>query len=171
MRSIWGMAFFGMATLALPSVASAKDADPCKPDLICASNPQTIVAALQAEGYKAKLDVDSGGDPDIVSAASGYNFDIFFYGCVEHKQCDSLQFQIVFAKDPGNTLALVNKWNLGHRFGQMALKDSGQIVMNYDLSTIGGLNKTNFADALDWWTTILGDANQFFAKELPPAKS
>jgi len=167
MRLIWTAA---IALLWLPTAANAKDAETCKPDLICASNPQTIVAALQAEGFKAKLDVDSLGDPDIVSATSGYNYDVYFYGCVDHKQCDALQFQVLFAKDAGNTLALVNKWNVSHRFAQMGLKDDGRITLNYDLSTVGGVNRTNFTDVLDWWTSVLGDASQFFAKELQPAK-
>ncbi len=61
--------------------AHAKDTDACGTNMICASDPQTVVDALQREGYRAKLNTDSIGDPMISSAATGYNFDIFFYGC------------------------------------------------------------------------------------------
>lgn len=159
-----------LATMAVPISAEAKDPAVCKAGLVCASDPQTVINALQAQGYKAKLDVDDQGDPDVVSAASGYNFDVLFYGCVEHKQCDSLQFRVTFTKDPSNTLKLVNTWNLDKRFGQMSLRNDGSIALNQDITTVGGLTKENFDDAIDWWNSVLGALPKFFDENLPPVK-
>ena len=146
--------------------AQAKDTDACGTDMVCASDPQTVVDALQREGYRAKLDKDNSGDPMISSAATGYNFDIFFYGCEEKKQCDSLQFSVTFDSDKTDTPKLANEWNVGNRFGKAAINDKNQFQLRYDVATIGGLNKTNFKDSLDWWSAVLGDLKVFFQNKI-----
>jgi Putative bacterial sensory transduction regulator len=150
--------------------ALATDTKPCDKDLICASNPTTVVAALQDAGYKAKLDKDSEGDPKVSSSAAGYDFDIYFYGCKANKLCDSLQFRISFEKDGANTPELANKWNSGKRFSQAFISDRGAFVADYDVTTAGGLTKPNFADVIDWWSVTLGNLKTFF-QENPPPKS
>ncbi|MFM9978960.1 MAG: YbjN domain-containing protein [Sphingomonadaceae bacterium] len=148
--------------------AMAADTDPCGKDLVCASDPQTVLKALQTAGYRAKLDKDGSGDPMISSSASGYNFDIYFYGCKANTSCDSMQFQISFEKDAANTLALANKWNASKRFSQAYISDKGSFVMNYDVTTVGGINAANFADVIDWWQVMLGNLRTFFADNPPP---
>lgn len=148
--------------------ASAQDRDPCGANMVCASDPQTVVAALHKAGYQAKLSADNVGDPMIESKAN-YRFDVYFYGCEQKKNCDSLRFEVIFMKEPENTAALANKWNAGKRFLYMAVKDDGRLTVAYDLATIGGVNQRNFADVLDWWGAMLEDLNEFFEKELPPA--
>jgi Putative bacterial sensory transduction regulator len=150
--------------------AMAADTEPCGSGLICASNPATVVAALQETGYKAKLDKDSEGDPKISSSASGYDFDIYFYGCKNNRQCDSLQLRVSFEKDAANTFELANKWNAGKRFSQSYISDKGSFVTDYDVTTAGGLTKANFADIIDWWSVTLGNLKTFF-QENPPPKS
>ena len=113
---------------ALMMMAGAADAatptTDCAANMVCASRPQSVVDALQAAGYKAALTKSkSTGNPMIESAASGYNFTIYFYGCEEMKDCNSLQFGINFADDGGNTIELANKWNQSKRFIQMSLAD------------------------------------------------
>jgi Putative bacterial sensory transduction regulator len=148
--------------------AMAADTEPCAAGLVCASKPETVVSAMQDAGYKAKLTKDDGGDPMITSSSAGYDFDIFFYGCVENKQCASLQFKISFVKDPANTPALANKWNNKRRFSQAYVNDKGLFVTSYDVTTIGGLTKANFTDLIDWWSVILGNLKTFFDENLPP---
>lgn len=104
------------AFIAVPALAV--DKEPCGAGLICASKPDTVVSALQDAGYKGKMTKDDSGDPMVSSSASGYDFDVYFYGCKENKQCDSLQMRVSFAKDRANTTELANKWNKGKRFSQ-----------------------------------------------------
>jgi hypothetical protein len=40
--------------------------------------------------------------------------------------------------------------------------DSRILSVNYDLSTIGGLNQKNFADVVEWWASMLGQLHKFF---------
>lgn len=160
--------FLGAAALLATAPALASDTAPCEKGLICASDPATVVLALQETGYKAKLDKDSGGDPMVSSSASGYDFDIMFYGCKDHKQCDSLQMRVSFAKDGANTFELANKWNSDKRFSQAYVNDKGSFVVDYDVTTAGGLTKANFADVVDWWSVTLGNLKTFFAENPPP---
>lgn len=165
---------FALLGLALGMVvvtpASAIDTEPCGAGLICASNPQTVVNALQEAGYKAKLSKsESTGNPRIESAASGYNFHVYFYECEKGAKCASLQFFISFADDGTNTPDLANKWNAKKRFLQMSVDDDKSLSVSMDITTLGGLNRRNFSDVVDWWSVMLSELNKFF-KEQPPAK-
>lgn len=151
------------------SGARAADTTPCGKNLVCASAPSTIIEAVQKAGYKATLDKDNDGDPMIESAASGYNFSIYFYGCVERNMCDSLRFAVNFKDDGANALELANLWNRDKRFAHMAVNKNKSLNIGYDVTTVGGLNQENFADLLDWWATMLGEASKFF-KEHPARK-
>ena len=48
----------------------------------------------------------------------------------------------------------------------------GTLSITYDVTTVGGLNRENFADVVDWWNTMLGLAGKFFkAHPAPDAAS
>ncbi len=68
-------------------------------------------------------------------------------------------------------MALANKWNLNKRFLQMSVGDDKTLYAAYDVTTVGGLNKANFGDVVDWWATMLGELSKFFKENpAPPAK-
>jgi hypothetical protein len=148
--------------------AAAQDKNACPAGLICASDPATVKAALEKAGLKVTQSTDDGGDP-MLSANNGYDFDVYFYDCVDHKQCDALRFEIIFAKDPTNTNDLANKWNSSKRFIQMSVTPEGKLRAAYDLSTIGGITPANFADVMDWWQTMSNELDKFFKAQTPPA--
>ncbi|ATY31495.1 YbjN domain-containing protein [Sphingomonas psychrotolerans] len=163
----------GLSALGLSVPALAEDARPCGAGLICASNPQTVMAAMEKAGLKPKLSKDGEGDPMIESDESSYHFDVYFYGCEANKNCDSLRFETLFEKAPENTPALADKWNAKKRFLQASVRKDQQFGVAYDVSTMGGLNATNFADVIDWWNSQLSELGSFFKEELnlPDAKA
>jgi hypothetical protein len=154
------------AMLITATSASASDEATCAKGMVCASSPQSIADAVREAGYKAKVDKDGEGDPKISSAANGFTYDIYFYGCDKGKNCDAIQFITSFEKDSANTPALANKWNDVRRFSHASIDKDGSFVLRYDLTTIGGMNAKNFEDALDWWHSGLGQLAAFF-KENP----
>lgn len=179
MRTMIGVAGIMAACLAwapaqAEGVAKAPAAEPaglvCPADHICASAPDTVVKALQDAGYKAELGKSKGtGNPKISSAASGYSYDLFFYGCSDGRNCDSLEFMVSFEKDSVNSAELANLWNKDERFATMSFDpEDGSLTIAYDVSTVGGLNRANFADVIDWWAGRLGRAKTFF--DAHPAK-
>ena len=153
------------AAFAMCGSAQAADRDRCGTGMVCANAPQTVVAALQAAGYKAALDKDKAGDPMIESAASGYNFTIYFYECAENKDCASLQFLASFDPEDSNTAELANRWNRTKRFSQMSVEEDKTLNFRFDVSTMGGLNQKNFADQIDWWAVMLGELSKFFREQ------
>jgi hypothetical protein len=155
------LAGLGVLFAATASPAQAKDDQPCAATMICASDPGTIVTALQKAGYKAQLTKDATGDPEIDSAASGYSFSIYFYDCVEHKQCAAIQFYASFKADPAYTEAFANKWNTDKRFLRARIDAKKELVFDHDISTIGGLNQANFADLLGWMESSLSLVNGY----------
>lgn len=160
---------FALGAALLASPAQAAD---CPASLVCASNPQGVVASLQAQGYKAVLGKsENTGNPKISSAASGYDYTIFFYGCEKGANCTSLGFSITFADDGTNSTDLANEWNSDKRFSAMSFdKSDKSLMLTYDVSTIGGLNQVNFADVVDWWQTMLSQAHTFFNAHPAPTK-
>ncbi|WP_066795714.1 YbjN domain-containing protein [Sphingomonas soli] len=162
--------FFAAVVAILATPAFAQDRDACPAGQVCASAPATVFAALEKAKLKPKLGKDGNGDPLIEVEGAPYHFDVYFYGCEKAKNCDSLRFEVIFEKDADATPLLANKWNSSHRFIQAAVKDDGRFVMAYDVPTIGGINARNFADVLDWWTSMLGEAGDFFGKELGEKK-
>ena len=169
MRRIW---IAGLMQLALWTPLPALAADDCPSSYICASRPEGIVSTLQALGYKAALGKsDASGNPRITSAASGYDFEIFFYGCENGANCNSLGFMATFEKDPLNSTELVNDWNREKRFSVMSYdpKD-GSISISYDLTTVGGISQVNFSDAVGWWDAMLGQARTFFKEHQATVK-
>ena len=165
------MTFSAAAICALlVSSSPALAAGGCPEGLVCASRPAELASALSDIGYKAvlrKSDVD--GDPLIDSAASGYKYIIYFYGCEKSLNCASVQFRVNFAQDGGNSAALANKWNLKKRFSTMSFDPSdGALAISYDVTTTGGLTHANFADVVDWWQTMMGEANKFFKDNQAP---
>ena len=74
-----------------------------------------------------------------------------------------------FDDDGSHSADLANEWNRDKRFTTMSFDpEDKMITLSYDLTTIGGINQVNFADAVDWWQTMLGQARTFF--EAHPSK-
>jgi hypothetical protein len=162
-------ALFALAIGTTPALAADKST--CPTGNVCASKPATVVAALQAAGFKAKLGTDKEGDPTISSAAGGYNFDVYFYGCELHAMCSSLEFTVGFDAEPAYTVALANDWNRDKRFGYAYIDSKGGFWMRYDVTTVGGgMPDANFADVIDWYQDRLSELRAFFIEKLPKKK-
>ncbi|MGH6780707.1 MAG: YbjN domain-containing protein [Sphingomonadaceae bacterium] len=152
--------FLGL-TVAFP--ASAADTEKCATNMVCASNPQSVVDGLQNAGFKAKLDKDSTGDPMVTSAASGYNFTVFFYECEKAASCASVQLNASFEADDQHSAGYANDWNRKKRFIQASVNDKKEVELRYDVTTIGGINQRNFKDVIEWWSSMLGEYSNFVA--------
>lgn len=160
------LAAIAVALVLASGIAQAQDRVACGAGLVCASDPDSVMRAMEKAGLNPKKLADNDGDPMIESEGSVYHFDVYFYGCEQHRNCDSLRLQVAFRKDPENTLELANKWNANKRFLQASVPADGRFVVAYDVATIGGVTEKNFADVLDWWQSMLGELGEFFQKEL-----
>ncbi len=133
-------------------------ADAGAQDLINASDALDVAVAVRELGYKATLEKDTIGDPMITSKASGLNFVILFYGCTEHRNCQSLQFSSSFTLNDGTTASAMNKWNNANRYGRAYMTDDGDAVIRYEFNMTGaGISHDVFKDNFDIWESLLND--------------
>jgi len=124
-------------------------------EAVSATDPQSIVAAMQDAGYKASLDKDSTGDPLINSSSGGSNFSVFFFGCTKNVDCRTIQFFAGYS-DRKPTLSQMNDWNSKKRFARAYISDSGnaRIEMDVDLDD-GGVSTKLFEDNLEFWVAVM----------------
>ncbi|MEC9342586.1 MAG: YbjN domain-containing protein [Pseudomonadota bacterium] len=144
--------FFALliAPVLAPATAGAQE--------IVARDPLTVVNAMQNLGYRAELSTDSQGDPLITSAASGYRFVVFFYGCTDGAECQNLQFNASFDMEGQVDLKLINEWNAKFRFTKAFADDEGDpiIVMDLILGREGAVHD-HFKTILQEWETHVAD--------------
>jgi hypothetical protein len=139
--------------VALFSAASAGGAE----QLVRGQDPQSLVRAMQANGYTAQLTVDSTGDPMIRSAAGGTNFQVLFYNCTDHRECATVQFHVGYDLKTAPSLESINDWNRSQRFGSAHLDKENDPILEMDVDLDdGGLSPLLFIDNLEFWTSALG---------------
>ncbi len=130
--------------------------------VIKASEPKTVVAALQDLGYRAELTRDKEGDPMISSAAAGFKFSIFFYNCDDNTDCRTLRLHCGFHIDGGIKLEQANDWNKGHLFSKVYLDDQNDPRFVTDIRIGEGIPKSVFDTHMQIYDTDLAT----FAKQI-----
>lgn len=144
--------------------AAAQKGDPAR--MVDIAHPEEVVKLLQGEGYKAELKKhEDSGDPYIGSAANGSPFTIEFYDCGTAKGCTSMQFFSWYKKKPWYDAGLANRWNAKKRFLRIVIDKDGDLSTWMDVTTIGKVSYANFADTVDWWSSMTGDLFTFLDEE------
>ena len=115
---------------------------------------KTVAGLIMQAGYRAEIKQSKSGGSYIASAANGSEFSVNFYGCKADTACESLEFQSWYKKQPYFTADLTNEWNAKKRFMKIAVDGDGDLVYYVYLSAIGHTTFKNFADYLDWFTTM-----------------
>jgi hypothetical protein len=131
---------------------------PAQAQMVKAQDPDSLVQALQGAGYTAKLGTDKVGDPMITSGVSGTSFQIFFYNCIDHKACATVQFHSGYDLTNPVSLERINEWNRGQRFGRAYLDKENDPILEMDVDLDdGGLAPLLFIDNIEFWASILGN--------------
>ncbi|HVJ72107.1 MAG TPA: YbjN domain-containing protein [Sphingomicrobium sp.] len=125
------------------------------PDGNVTAEVQSVVSALQRAGYKALVKKDEDGAPFVQSGQGGYEFLVFFYGCEDGVNCDTVQFYAGFDEHKAD-LAKINSWNADNRFGRAYLSEKGsaRIEMDVDLED-GGMSPALFEDNVEYWVAAM----------------
>ncbi|MEP2716795.1 YbjN domain-containing protein [Pseudophaeobacter sp.] len=110
------------------------------------------------EGSDVELLEDNVGDPQLNVIHYGSEFTIFFYGCHDNTNCDSIQFYSGYATDGGVRLKTVNTFNAEKRWVRAYVGDSGSTKLEMDLYMgDGGINADDFAETVGLWSRLMGD--------------
>lgn len=77
--------------------------------IVDATDPDVVLNV--ATGYgSAQMGEDGSGDPQITGRAEGHRYVIYFYGCTDNADCDSLTFWAGWT-DMDVPLERINEWN------------------------------------------------------------
>ena len=156
MMSLCALVLAGAATPAAAADAGQAKNREAPSRLVYAQDPQTLVAALQAGGYEAKLGKDRAGDPMITSKASGTTYQLFFYNCTNNRDCATIQFHSGYDMRTKPTLESMNAWNKGKRFARGFLDAEGDPIVEMDVDLDdGGLSRELFIDNVEFWATLV----------------
>lgn len=129
---------------------------------VSASNPQSVITALQNAGYKAVLEKDRDGDPTIKTSMSGLRVQILFYGCTEHANCRTLQFNSGFDLKEAIPLEKLNEWSKANRWLTVYRDDEGDPITQMDVMVgPGGLPDQTFSDAVAVYEQAIGSFARF----------
>lgn len=113
-----------------------------------------VADLLQDEGYKAKLEKDSQGDPMIRTSMSGVTVSVMFYDC-EKQRCDSLQFVTGLDLEQGTTPAVVNRFNTTYRYGAAYLDDENDPFLRYDFTVDHADHAAHIMSQVGTWEDVL----------------
>lgn len=113
-----------------------------------------LAAILQAEGYKAKLDKDDGGDPLVRTAMGGVNVNVLFYDCTQGR-CGSLQFRVGIDLDKGATAADVGRFNADYRYANAYLDEESDPFLKFDFEVLHTDHAAHVASQLGIWEDVL----------------
>eukprot|EP01035_Chromulina_nebulosa_P028565 gene28565-37736_t len=161
------MRFLAIAFLVLSSAPAAANAEDRLLDL---RQPTVVAAALRDAGYKGEVKTNSKGEPYVLSGANGSEFTIEFYGCTGVKDCGSYQFSSWYKAEPLFTVALANEWNLKKRFLKLAVDADGNLNEYMDFTAVGKTTFANFADIIDWYSTMDSELAKFVSEKRAAAK-
>ena len=151
--------------VAVAAPAGAEDTSPCTDNLVCASKPSSVYSEMRAMERSAKLKKDSDGDPMIEVDGPTYKYVVMFMDCEKNAQCAAITFSARFDLDPVITVVHANRWNANHRVPKAFIDKDGELYLQMEISTVGGLTRANFRDLKAWWDSGLRDYSDYFDKE------
>ena len=140
------------ATAAIAAfLATGALADPIK-----ASDPQSVLGYFKEIGAPATLTEDSVGDPLIEIQYYGTTFAVFFYGCDENENCNSLQLYSAYTAENEISAEALNTWNADQRYGRVYQDSDGRKKLEYDIYTgNAGVSSDDFDEMFDIWTELV----------------
>lgn len=145
-----------VAMTALMFSALAMGSVPAQAQQITAANPGGIVHFLQALGHKVEVSADSSEDPMLTVKTDDHTYRVFFYGCTDGKNCDSIQFYAGWTEADNNTMKAMNDWNKEHRYGRAYIDNDGDPCIEFDIETgAGGISPGLFADEVEVWGLLM----------------
>jgi len=129
----------------VPNLAAAEQ--------VVANDATSIANFFLNEGLKPRVERDSVGDPKIKINYYGTEFVIYYYGCTDGENCDSIQFFSGYRTEGSIRLSAVNEWNVSQRFGYAYISDTGNARIEHDvfLGDIG-MDADDFAKLVNRWT-------------------
>jgi hypothetical protein len=139
--------------LAVPSALSQ--------EMVDATDPAKLGEILKAFGIARQEANSNNGNPQIDGRADGKAYKLFFYGCTEKANCQSVQFWAYW--DVEVAVDRINAWNRDTRYGKVYLDEDKDLVLEYDINLAHGASDRNFEESADIWVRLLGKVDKELA--------
>lgn len=149
------------AALALGLLALSAAA-PARAELINATNPATIKAIVESQGWPATIVSKAGDDPYIESNRNGLKFLVLFMNCEDGKKCKTLQYYMGFSDARDVTLEQLNKWNKEKRSARAYRDDVGDPILEMDVDLdFAGIPRENVGETFNTWASLMDSFREF----------
>jgi len=149
------------AALALATTALFS-ATPAHAELINATNPATIKAIVESQGWPATIVAKEGDDPYIESTRSGLKFLVLFMNCEEGQKCKTLQYYMGFSDAKDVSLERLNQWNKDKRFARAYKDDEGDPVLEMDVDLdFAGIPRENVGETFNTWASLMDSFREY----------
>ncbi|WP_137751958.1 YbjN domain-containing protein [Sphingopyxis sp. L1A2A] len=145
---------FGASTL-LPAA-------PVHAELVNATNPATIEAIVESQGWPATIVAKPGDDPYIESNRNDLKFLVLFMNCTDGKNCKTLQYYMGFNDAKDVSLEKLNQWNKDKRFARAYRDNEGDPVLEMDVDLdFAGIPRENVGETFNTWATLMDSFREF----------
>jgi len=120
---------------------------------LLASNPQSFMDFFFEKGHPAQLSEDGVGDPYIEFRYDGTVMPLWFYGCEDNANCQSVQFYAAYGLEEPIALDRLNEWNgEERRYARAYVIEEGTLRLEMDVFTgADGITTRDFGSLLDIW--------------------
>ena len=153
--------FATCAALALGASALLA-ATPAHAELVNATDPATIEAIVESQGWPATIVAKPGDDPYIESNRNGLKFLVLFMNCEDHKNCKTLQYYMGFSDAKDVSLDRLNQWNRTKRFARAYRDDEGDPVLEMDVDVdFAGIPRENLSETLNTWSSLMDSFREY----------
>ncbi|MGB7411426.1 YbjN domain-containing protein [Sphingopyxis granuli] len=139
---------------------------PAHAELVNASNPATIKAIVESQGWPATLVSKPGDDPYIESNRNGLKFLVLFMNCTEGRNCKTLQYYMGFSDAKQVPLEKFNQWNKEKRFARAYRDDEGDPVLEMDVDVdFNGIPRENIGETFNTWSSLMDTFREFIFED------
>lgn len=157
--------FLLRGALAMATIATLA-AVPAHAELVNASNPATIKAIVESQGWPATLVSKPGNDPYIESNRNGLKFLVLFMNCTEGRNCKTLQYYMGFSDAKQVPLEKFNQWNKEKRFARAYRDDEGDPVLEMDVDVdFNGIPRENIGETFNTWSSLMDTFREFIFED------
>lgn len=147
--------------LAASFVAAA--AGPAMAEDIVASDPKTVLGALNQLGYQASLTTNANGSSSIEMKVDGSPSYVDFFNCNDdNTSCRSIMLVYGMDLTDGTTPEMANEWNAQTIHGFIYLDKNSDPWLEMTLPIYDGVSNSLFENVMIIWRNRIGDARKYF---------
>lgn len=121
------------------------------------ADPQQIADYLRKRGQAAQIGTDNDGDPTIETSSQGARYNVYFYGCKNGRDCNSITFDSAFRPTSKSSLEDLNAWSRAKRHAYAVMRADSNVALRMDVIMLGGIPEAVFAETVRLWDGQLGD--------------